>query len=111
MKPEIKLSRSLNKIYTKHMKCCFGRCPTLNWSPDKDRQKTIERRITSMIRRRKSFFIEADNQTFLVSGSQLGRVYTKNKKGKWNIAIGLAADIFINRSVKWNSWLPESDQY
>ena len=110
MKPEIKLSRSLKKIYIKHMKCCFGVGPTLSWSPDKTRQKKIEKRMVSMLRRRKAFFLAAGNETFFVSGSQLGRVYLKDSKGNWNIAIGLAADIFINRSVKWNSWLPESDQ-
>ena len=78
--------------------------PTINWSPNNTRQKTIERRMTSMIKRGKSFFVSADNETFFVSGSQVGRVYLKNQKGKWNIDIGLATKIFINRSIKWNSW-------
>lgn len=88
------------------MKCCFGVRPTLNWNPAiNTRQKTIERRMSSLIRRGKSFFVAADNETFFVSGSQLGRVYIKNKKGKWAISIGTAADIFLNRSMAWNSWI------
>ena len=98
------LARSLNKIYKQHMKCCFGVRPTLNWNPSKTRQKTIERRMSSLIRRGKSFVVAADNETFFVSGSQLGRVYLKNQKGKWIISIGSAVNIFINRSVEWNSW-------
>ena len=104
MRTEIKMERSLNRIYQKHMKCCFGMGPTLSWSPDKTRQKKIEKRMVSLLRRSKAFFVAAGNATFFVSGSQLGRVYLKDPKGNWNIDIGLATKIFINRSVEWNSW-------
>jgi hypothetical protein len=80
---------SLHELYI----AGYGKPPHLSWYPDKDRQKTVERRIEKLVRRYKAFYLTTNSvddlseeeETWFIDG---GNWASKKDSDGYNILIG-----------------------
>ena len=83
----------MDKDIEKHYIEAYGKPPKLVWYPDKKRQVTVERRIASLVKRKKAFYLTTtsldqdsnEEETWYVDG---GNWASKKNDGKYNILVG-----------------------
>ena len=84
----------------------YGKPPKITWYRSKSRQATVERRITSLVRRYKSFYLTiADaGEVWYIDGGN----WATQQKPENNKLIGHVKNLlpFLNgkRPVKWGDW-------
>ena len=80
--------------------------PTIKWTPNKPRQKTIQKRISRFLTKFKAFYLIADNEEFFIDGGRW--IYLKTESGKYNKFIGHAKNFFpfieTKHTIAWGSW-------
>ena len=96
------MAKKLSTLY----KEAYGEPPKLKWFPNKSRQVTIERRISSLVDRKKPFYlIIDDNEEWFIDGGNWGRIKKEKKK---SLTIGHIKNIlpFLRGAnpIKWGSW-------
>ena len=84
----------------------YGEPPKLEWFTTKSRQVTIERRISSLVDRKKPFYLSVDdNEEWFVDGGNW--TSRKSSEGKYNL-IGHVKNIlpFLHgvRPIPWGEW-------
>ena len=101
-------STSLYKLYIQG----YGKPPHLTWFRTKSRQITVERRINSLVRRNKAFYlkiVDEDEVWFVDAGNWTSRI---SSEGKYNL-IGHIKNIlpFLHgvHPIPWGEWnkIPE----
>lgn len=84
----------------------YGEPPKLSWYTTKSRQSTVEKRILSLVNRKKPFYITIDsNEEWYVDSGN----WCHLKEGtKYSLTIGHIKNIlpFLRGAnpIKWNSW-------
>ena len=103
------MAKRLSTFY----KEAYGEPPKLKWFTTKSRQVTIEKRITSLVDRKKPFYITIDdNEEWFVDGGNWCHI----KKGKNHaLTIGHVKNIlpFLRgkNPIEWNSWnIPDEEK-
>ena len=83
--------------------------PTIKWTPNKPRQKTIQKRISRFLTNFKAFYLIVDDEEFFIDSGRW--IFLKTESGKYNKFIGHANNVlpFISgkRNIPWGSWNEE----
>lgn len=81
--------KSLNELYVN----AYGKPPSLSWYPNKERQRTVERRIEKLVRRYKAFYLTTTSidelaetdETWFIDG---GNWASKTDSNGYNVLVG-----------------------
>ena len=80
--------------------------PTIKWTPNKPRQKTIQKRISRFLTKFKAFYLIVDDEEFFIDGGRW--IFLKTDSGKYNKLIGHAKNFFHfmenKNPIEWGSW-------
>lgn len=101
---------SLQELYIE----AYGKPPNVVWSYNKKRQATVERRIKSLVRRLKPFYLTVEdcNELWYIDGGNW--TYKINKKTEYNLLIGHIKNILPffqgSQRIPWGDWNKPEDE-
>jgi len=88
----------------------------IKWSPHKTRTTTAERKITKLLKRNKSFYIDCDKEIFFIDSGRwvhTQKAQRENENGKYTYSIGHANNFFPfmkgPQPIKWDSWKEQKE--
>ena len=80
--------------------------PTIKWTPNKPRQKTMQKRISRFLTKFKAFYLIIEDEEFFIDSGRW--VFLKTESGKYNKLIGHAKNFFpfieTKNTIEWGSW-------
>ena len=95
--------RSLRTLYHE----TYGKPPRLTWHRSKSRQATIERKIKSLVRRYKSFYLTIANEDeiwYIDGGNWTYQVHPNKKYSLIGHIKNLVPFLDGSRPIAWGSW-------
>lgn len=107
---DVQGTSSLQQLYVE----AYGKPPNIIWERNKKRQATVERRIKSLVRRLKPFYLtvaDYDELWYIDGGNWVHKI---NKKTEYNLLIGHIKNIlpFFHGSqrIPWGDWNKPEDE-
>ena len=85
----------------------YGKPPQVTWFRNKSRQTTIERRIKSLVRRYKAFYLtiaDGDEVWYIDGGNWAHQIYDNNKYNLIGHIKNLIPFLGGKRPIAWGEW-------
>lgn len=97
------IEKSLKALYYEG----YGKPPRITWYRSKSRQATIERRIKSLVRRYKPFYLTIEDEEevwYIDGGNWTHQIYNNNKYNLIGHIKNLIPFLGGKRPIAWGDW-------